>query len=965
MYRLAWPLWVILMQKIRKRDGSLVDFDASKINEAVGKAFFAVRSKPSEHDVSEVASRVLAKTEEMFPNGTADVESVQDVVEHVLMKEGHFDVAKAYILYRERHSELRRKRKSDILEKIDSRKLFVINRDGEREVFDENVLRNYLKAACRGYEGVINVESLLLVCEQGIHDEIKTSEIARLAVLTARSLIERDPSYSIITTRLFLASLYREVLNTRQSQPGFSEAYSRTFISNIKDCAKTGKISEKLLEFDLEMLASRLDTKRDEMVPYRGLETLYDNYLIKDGRNGPRFETPQAFWMRVAMGLSINESDKNAKALEFYEVLSGLRFVSSSPTLYNSGTPKPQLSSCFLTTVGDDLEQIFKNYIDSALLCKWSGGMGNDWTSVRATGAPVKSTGVESQGVIPFLKISNDVTIAINRSGRKRGATCSYLEVWHFDIEDFIDLRRNTGDERRRTHDMNIAVWVPDLFMKRVANDEGWTLFSPDETPELHDLYGKAFEEKYIEYEGRAREGTMRLYKHLKASTLWKKILTNLYETGHPWINFKDPCNIRSPQDHVGVVHNSNLCTEITLNTSKEEIAVCNLGSVNISRHIKDGVLDEDLLRSTVRTGMRMLDNVIDICYYPVKEARDSNMRHRPVGMGVMGFQDALYMLGINFDSEEAVKFADENMEFISYNAILYSSELAQERGAYQSFKGSKWDRGILPVDTLDLLEKERGMKIDVSRTGKMDWSQVRDSIKRHGMRNSNCLAIAPTATISNISGSFPSIEPVYSEIYVKSNLSGEFTVVSQYLVEDLKQAGLWSQSMLEEIKLNDGSIQGIPSVPQKIKDRHKSVFEISPEWLIRIAAYRGKWIDQSQSLNVFTTTTSGRVLSDIYMYAWRMGLKTTYYLRTMGASSIEKSTVGIKVQKTMALKEREIVVQPQGPGEAQVELYDGQKYLADANEGNKEDPIASVGVKVTRMGQACAADNPDCEACQ
>jgi len=606
--------------------------------------------------------------------------------------------------------------------------------------------------------------------------------------------------------------------------------------------------------------------------------------------------------------------------------------------------------------------------------------MGNDWSSLRATGAIVKTTGVESQGLVPFLKIANDVNIAINRSGRKRGATCAYLEVWHYDIEDFIDLRRNTGDERRRTHDMNIAAWIPDLFMKRVISDEDWTLFSPDETPELHDLYGKAFEDKYIEYEKKAASGNVRLFKTMKALALWKRMLTSLYETGHPWINFKDPCNIRAPQDHTGVIHSSNLCTEITLNTSSDEIAVCNLGSINLAPHIKEGVLDEDLLRSTVNTAMRMLDNVIDLCYYPVKEAKNSNMRHRPVGMGLMGFQDALYMLGISFDSEEAVKFADESMEFISYHAILASTELAKERGSYESFKGSKWDRGILPVDTLDMLEKERGMKIDVSRTGKMDWAPVREAIKKHGMRNSNCLAIAPTATISNIANCFPSIEPIYTDIYVKSNKSGEFTVINQYLVEDLKALGMWNQSMLDEIKAHDGSIQRVASIPSKLKDKYKNVFDISPEWLMRIAAYRGKWIDQSQSLNIFTTTTSGRYLSDNYIYAWKIGLKTTYYLRTMGASSVEKSTVGISTQQTAAFKETQMEEQPISTStrveEVVVQIYDGQKYMAESQQKSQIEeqvPTTQVksnstidfsNVKITRNGDICN-NEPDCEACQ
>lgn len=958
------------VQKIRKRDGSLADFDVSKISAVIQKALVAVRGRALEPEVKTLTDKVVLRINQLYGDGVTDVESVQDIVEQSLMAEHYYDVARAYILYRERHSQIRSARQSEVLKKIDNRTLFVVNREGQKEIFDENVLRNYIRAACKGYEGVINIESLLNACEQGVYEDMETKDIARLAILTARSLIERDPSYSIITTRLFLAALYREVLTARFSPTGLNEAYSKSFVSNIKEMVRSGKLSEKMLDFDLELLSSKLSIKRDELLPYRGLETLYDNYLLKEGRRGNRYETPQAFWMRVAMGLAINEKNRDERALEFYEVLSNLRFVSSSPTLYNSGTAKPQLSSCFLTTIGDDLIQIFKGYSDNAQLCKWSGGMGNDWSSLRATGALVKTTGVESQGIIPFLKIANDVNISINRSGRRRGATCAYLEVWHFDIEDFVDLRRNTGDERRRTQDMNIAVWIPDLFIKRILGDGEWTLFSPDETPELHELYGKAFEDKYVEYEERAAKGGIKLFKRLRAVALWKKIVTSLYETGHPWINFKDPCNIRSPQDHFGVVHSSNLCTEITLNTSKDEIAVCNLGSVNLAKHISKGAVDEAMLQRTVKTAIRMLDNVIDICYYPVEEARNSNMRHRPVGLGLMGFQDALYMLGINFDSEEAVKFADENMEFISYHAILGSAELAAERGAYSSFKGSKWDRGIMPVDTLDILEKERGAKIDVSRTGKMDWTPVKEAIKKHGMRNSNCLAIAPTATISNISDCFPSIEPIYSEIYVKSNMSGEFTVVNKYLVDELKASGMWNQSVLEEIKSKDGSIQKISSMPAKIKEKYKNVFEISSEWLIRIAAYRGKWIDQSQSLNIFTNTTSGKQLSDIYIYAWKMGLKTTYYLRTMGASSIEKSTVDITKQKTKATTMEQVVPMSveSGTGMAQqVEVYEKQQYLA-ATQMDAQDVVSQIdmsSVKVTAMGDACDPNDPTCEACQ
>ncbi len=954
------------IKKIRKRDGSLVDFDSAKISAVIQKAIVAVRAKSSDQDVANLTNKVVLKSEELYPDGVTDVESVQDVVEQTLMMGGYFDVAKAYILYRERHSELRRERTSEILKKIDERKLFVVNREGEKEIFDENVLRNFIRAACKGYEGVIDIEELLGSCEKGIYESIPTTEIAKLAVMTTRGMIERDPVYSVITTRLFLAALYREVFNAKFSPSGLHEAYQKYFISNIKEGIKIGRLSEKLLEFDLEKISSHIGIERDELLPYRGLQTLYDRYFIEDVNTGRHLETPQTFWMRVAMGMALNEKDKTKMALEFYDVLSNLRFVSSTPTLFHSGTKVPQLSSCFLTTVQDDLSDIFKAYSDNAQLARWSAGLGNDWSSLRGAGARIKSTGVESQGVIPFLKVANDVTVAINRSGRRKGATCAYLEAWHYDVEDFIELRKNTGDERRRTQDMNTAIWVPDLLIKRVINDDSWTLFSPDETPELHHIYGKAFEDKYVEYENRASNGGIRLYKRMRAKGLWRKVLTMLYETGHPWITFKDPSNIRSPQDHVGTVHGSNLCTEITLNTSKDEIAVCNLGSVNMGRHIVNGKLDEELLSRTVKTGMRMLDNVIDINFYPVAEAKNSNMRHRPVGLGIMGFLDALYMMNINFDSDEAVKFADESMELISYHAILTSSEIAKEKGAYESFKGSKWDRGILPVDTLDLLEKERGVKIDVSRTGKLDWAPVREAIKKYGMRNSNCLAMAPTATISNISGCFPTIEPIYNNLYVKSNMSGEFTVVNQYLVEDLKVLGLWTQSMMEEIKVHDGSVQNINSIPTKLKEKYKIVFELPTEWLIRIAAYRGKWIDQSQSFNIFTSTTSGKALSDIYIYAWKMGLKTTYYLRTMGASSIEKNTVEIRKQKTKAATGAlESEVPPITVGSPSAQQVGQVIQTVAAVEEVQSKPIDFTGVKITKMGEACDPNDPDCEACQ
>ena len=881
---------------VKKRNGIVVKFDRNKITDAIRKAIVATRGNANNIDLSSLTDEVIEGIESRYVGyKTPDVEGIQDIVEKTIMDFGLYDVAKAYILYRERHRQMREAREKAILQQIDSGLISVTKRNGTKEKFEEKKLRRHLAKAFLGYEGVANVEDFLRQCELGVYDGIKSSDIAKLAILTARSYIEYEPMiYSTVTTRLFLSLLYSETLSEDLLSDRAEETYARSFVSAIELAVRQETLSKEMLGFDLRKLAENLKMRRDELIEYRGLQTLYDRYFMKDKLSKTPIETPQFFWMRVAMGLSLNERDRDDVAIKFYEVISSLRFVPSTPTLFHSGTLSPQLSSCYLTTVEDDLHHIFKAISDNAQLSKWSGGLGNDWTNVRATGSLIKSTQVESQGVIPFLKIASDATVAINRSGKRRGATCAYLETWHLDVEDFIDLRRTTGDERRRTQDMDTANWIPDLFVKRVMADADWTLFSPNEVLELHQTYGKAFEEKYLAYEEVARQNKLQLFKTVKAKTLWRKMITSLFETSHPWMVFKDPANIRSPQDHVGVVHSSNLCTEITLNTSKDETAVCNLGSLNLAQHIMNGKLDTELLRETVTTAMRMLDNVIDICYYPTPEAKTSNIRHRPVGLGIMGYQDALYMLDLKFDSQEALKFADESMETISYYAIFASTELARERGGYETFKGSKWDRGLLPLDTMDLLEKERGIAIDVERTAKMDWSAVRSAIKKYGMRNSNCMAIAPTATISNIAGCFPSIEPIYKNIYVKSNMSGEFTVINRFLVDDLKALGLWTRTMLEKIKEQNGNLQNIPSIPQNLKDKYKEAFDLDPRWLIKAAAYRGKWIDQSQSLNIFTSTNSGNELSDIYLYAWKMGLKSTYYLRTMAASNVEKSTLEI-----------------------------------------------------------------------
>jgi ribonucleoside-diphosphate reductase alpha chain len=949
------------INEIKKRDGSVVAFERDKIRIALEKAMKSVNGKVDGEKISAINSAIMAALGTKYPNGgIPDVEEIQDLVEEQLMMGGLYDVAKSYILYRERHRQIREARSGGVLSQISQGKLIVKKKSGMTEPFDEAKLGRFIQLACKGYEGVVDSEELLLETERGVYDGITTNKIAELAIMTAKARIEKDPVYADITSRMFLNNLYKEVVGGHFTSRTLDAMYRDSFVRNIKRGVGEGLLSQELLKFNLEKLAEYLDVKRDEMLTDTGLQTLYDRYFVKEiGRKEQRFETPQMFWMRVAMGLAVSENNRDDYAAKFYEVLSSLRFVCSTPTLFNSGTTHQQLSSCYLTTVEDDLDHIFKCIGDNAQLSKWSGGLGNDWTNIRATGSLIKSTGVESQGVIPFLKIANDTTVAINRSGKRRGATCAYLEVWHMDFEDFIDLRRNTGDERRRTHDMDTAAWIPDLFMKRVINDGEWTLFSPDEVPELHHTYGARFEQRYEEYERMAERGEIRLFRKIKAKDLWRRIITSLFETGHPWITFKDPSNIRSPQDHVGVVHCSNLCTEITLNTSKEETAVCNLGSVNLAKHIVNGKFDGHLIGETVATAMRMLDNVIDINYYPTKEAKASNMRHRPVGLGIMGFQDALYLLGINFDSEETVMFADESMEVIAYNAIMASAELAKERGAYETFKGSKWDRGILPIDTLDLLEKERGMKIDVPRSGKMDWSPVRAAIKQYGMRNSNTMAIAPTATISNISGCYPSIEPIYKVLYVKSNMSGEFTIVNKELVEDLKSIGMWNATVLEEIKYRDGSIQAMTQIPKELRDRYKCVFDIQPEWLIKAAAARGKWIDQSQSLNIFTSTTSRRLISDVYLYAWSLGLKTTYYLRSIGASSIEKSSIDVNKWKN--------AVNGAAAGSLEGNLPRAEKAADISGPAANATAVVmekSKGVQVVE-GVAFTYDGEMCEACQ
>ena len=952
------------LSQIKKRDGRIVEFDSQKISNAIRKGFLAVHGGVEEEKLQDLTTRIVRDIEKFFPEKTPSVENVQDLVEKTLMEEGFYDVVKHYILYRYEHAKIREEKKKDILEKIESADLIVLKRDGRKEKFAPDKLKNSVFKALAEYENKIDIEALLLATREVMHDQISTKDIARAVVFTARSFIEQDPIWSRAAAKLLLNVIYKEVIETRPLDfTDLPRLYREAFVKNIKKGVSLGRLDKRLLDLDLERLSFVLKPERDFVFQYLGAQTLYDRYFIRDLDTKFVMETPQAFWMRVAMGLAQGEKENAEEWAErFYEVMSSLRFVPSTPTLFHSGTPKPQLSSCYLNTVQDSLEDIFKTFADNAQLSKWSGGIGTDWTNVRATGSLIKGIGVESQGVVPFLKIANDTTAAINRSGRRRGATCVYLETWHMDIEDFLELRKNTGDEHRRTHDMDTSNWIPDLFMKRVREDGEWTLLSPNEAPDLHHIYGKKFEAAYEKYEKMAREGKIHLYKIVKARDLWRKMLTMLYETGHPWVTFKDPSNIRSPQDHAGVIHNSNLCTEITLNTSEDETAVCNLGSVNLSHHVIEKRLDQELIRGTVSIAMRMLDNVIDICFYPTKEAENSNFHHRPVGLGIMGFQDALYMLDINFDSEAACDFADRSQEMVSYYAILTSAELARERGAYETFKGSKWGRGILPQDTIELLERERGEKIDVPRVERLDWAVVREAIRRNGMRNSNCLAIAPTATISNIAGTSSCIEPIYKNLYVKANQSGDFTMINPYLVEDLKKLNLWDYEMLGKIKYYDGSIAEITEIPRWLKEKYKEAFEINPRWLIKAAAYRGRWIDQSQSLNIFYRGSSGKDIGDIYMYAWDIGLKTTYYLRTLGASQVEKST--LDAAKFGATHKRS------DSYAATMEPVMQLKQVLGVNAEILATTPAPVQVVLTKSNNAdapklCRIDDPNCEACQ
>ena len=890
--------------RIIRRNGKVTGFDAEKIKVAMTKAFLAVEGGSAAasrriHDTVDAltAQVVNGLTRGRPDGGTFHIEDVQDQVELALMRAGEHKVARDYVLYREERAREREQQAQDENRPPEAaRKLHVTTDDGSSKELNLARIGQLVAEATAGLRGV-DGQPVIDEALRNLYDDIPEREVGTALVMATRVLIEVEPDYTFVAARLLLDNMRREALSflagaaTEATQEEMAEGYADYFQRYIRRGAELELLDPKLAnEFDLDKLGAALLPERDLQFTYLGLQTLYDRYFIH--YHSTRFELPQAFFMRVAMGLAMHEVERETRTIEFYRLLSSFDFMSSTPTLFNSGTLRPQLSSCYLTTVPDDLHGIFESVKDDAMLSKFAGGLGNDWTRVRAMGAHIKGTNGKSQGVVPFLKVANDTAVAVNQGGKRKGAMCAYLETWHKDIEEFIELRKNTGDDRRRTHDMNTANWIPDLFMKRVMQEADWTLFSPDDAPDLHDLYGRAFEQRYQEYEAKAERGEITNFKRMKATDLWRKMLGMLYETGHPWMTFKDPCNLRSPQQHTGVVHSSNLCTEITLNTSDAEIAVCNLGSVNLAAHVDENGLDHEKLATTIRTAVRMLDNVIDYNYYSVAKARRSNLRHRPIGMGVMGFQDALYKLRIPYASEEAVEFADRSMEAISYFAIDASADLAEERGQYASFPGSLWNEGVLPIDSIARLEEGRGGFLEIDRSQTLDWDTLRARVKRSGIRNSNTMAIAPTATISNICGVSQSIEPTYQNLFVKSNLSGEFTVVNPYLVADLKRDGLWDGVMVNDLKYYDGSVQPIDRLPQDMKQLYATAFEIDPRWLVEAAARRQKWLDQAQSLNLYMAEPNGRKMDNLYQLAWIRGLKTTYYLRSMGATHVEKSTM-------------------------------------------------------------------------
>ncbi|MDH5285066.1 MAG: ribonucleoside-diphosphate reductase subunit alpha [Betaproteobacteria bacterium] len=934
--------------KVIRRNGSVVGFEPMKITIAMTKAFLAVNggqgaaSARVRDEVVKLTDTVVAALMKRKPEGGAiHIEEIQDQVELTLMRGGEHEVARAYVLYREKRSQERAAQKS--APQPDAPAIFVVEH-GVRKPLDHARLTALVRESCAGLADV-EPDRILKATLKDLYDGVPMDEVRKCVVLAARTLIEKDPHYSYVTARLLLDALRYEAMGEEATQADMATKYAEYFPQFVRHGIKIGLLNEALAQYDMARLGAALKPERDLAFGYLGLQTLYDRYFLVDQyAGGRRFELPQCFFMRVAMGLALNEVDREARAIEFYDVLSTFDFMSSTPTLFNSGTHRSQLSSCYLTTVSDDLDGIYEAIKENALLSKFAGGLGNDWTNVRAMGSHIKGTNGRSQGVVPFLKVVNDTAVAVNQGGKRKGAVCTYLETWHLDVEEFLELRKNTGDDRRRTHDMNTANWIPDLFMKRVAEGGDWTLFSPSDVPDLHDKWGRAFEEAYVRYEDKAARGELKLHKRIPAVQLWRKMLSMLFETGHPWITFKDACNVRSPQQHVGTVHSSNLCTEITLNTSATEIAVCNLGSVNLLAHMArrdDGAwaLDQAKLKRTIATAMRMLDNVIDINYYAVAKARNSNLKHRPVGLGIMGFQDCLHLLRVPYASKEALDFADASMEAVCYHAYWASTELAQERGRYASFRGSLWDRGILPQDSLRLLREERGGYVEVDESSTMDWESLRARIREHGMRNSNCVAIAPTATISNIIGVSASIEPEYQNIYVKSNLSGEFTVVNEQLVRDLKERDLWDDVMVSDLKYFDGSLARIDRVPAELRELYATAFEVDSTWIVEAGARRQKWIDQAQSLNIYMAGASGKKLDETYKLAWVRGLKTTYYLRTLAATSAEKST---------------------GRG--------GELNAVPASGGIAASATAARAAPKAAEPEApkfCALDDPTCEACQ
>ncbi len=933
--------------QIIRRNGAVVPFEPSKIAVAMMKAFLAVHgtqgaaSASVRETVDGLTQGVVRALMRSRPSGgTFHIEDVQDQVELGLMRSEHHEIARSYVLYRERRTQERAKQPASAAAPV----IHVVD-GGKRVPLDLAKLHDLIASCCANLGKDVNAAPIMAETLRNLYDGVPVDEVYKACILAARTLIEKDPDYTYATSRLLMHTIRKEILGEEVIHAQMDEKYPEYFPKFIKKGVENDLLDERMLQFDLKKLGEALKPQRDLQFDYLGLQTLYDRYFLHVRKT--RIEMPQAFFMRMAMGLSLNEINREARAIEFYEVLSSFDFMSSTPTLFNSGTLRSQLSSCYLTTVPDDLDGIYESIKENALLSKFAGGLGNDWTRVRALGAHIKGTNGESQGVVPFLKVVNDTAVAVNQGGKRKGAVCTYLETWHLDMEEFLELRKNTGDDRRRTHDMNTANWIPDLFMRRVMEKGEWTLFSPNNVPDLHDKFGAEFERAYVAYEVKAAAGEIKPSRKVQAADMWRKMLTMLFETGHPWITFKDACNVRSPQQHVGVVHSSNLCTEITLNTSDTETAVCNLGSVNLVQHLKDGKLDHEKLKKTITVAMRMLDNVIDINYYAVKKARDSNMRHRPVGLGLMGFQDSLYELRVPYASQEAVEFADTSMEAICYYAYWASTELAKERGQYSSYKGSLWDRGILPLDTLDMLAKERGGYVEVDRSAKLDWDTLRNKIAQDGMRNSNCVAIAPTATISNIIGVDACIEPCFGNLSVKSNLSGEFTIINGYLVRDLKRLGLWDDVMVVDLKHYDGSLRPIDRVPADIKSLYATAFEVDTTWVIEAAARRQKWIDQAQSLNIYMAGASGKKLDDTYKLAWTRGLKTTYYLRTVGATHAEKSTV--KAGNMNAVSSGAIsTASALSPLEA---------AAAAAREQMSSTPATDI--------KFCGVDDPTCEACQ